>query len=132
MILGILLLIFGYILFKGLKRFLKKRKISTSGRKDCQIVGQSVFTDNPFPMTQQDQRHMKMIKRIDQAFKEQKKDIQTRSTKAHGVDCAGILNCNKAVCFVLEPDKIVAKGIVKIKSKTQRLNERKKELDECL
>lgn len=123
MILGILLLIFGYILFKGLKRFLKKRKISTSGSKDCQPVGQSVFADNPFPMTQQDQRHMEMIKRIDQTFKEQKQDMKIRSTKAHGADCPGILTCKKRNCFVLEPDKIISRVIVKRKTNAQRAKE---------
>lgn len=122
MVLGIMaLLILSYLLFKHLKRMYQKRTVAS--KENPISTGHISFVGNTFATTQQDQRHVEMIKRIDQTFKEQKQDMQIRSTKAHGADCIGILACKKRKCFVLEPDKIMSKMIVKRKTNAQRAQE---------
>jgi hypothetical protein len=64
--------------------------------------------DSPFvPNQQQDTRDIEVKKRVREAFKEQKQQIDMMAMKQHS--CNDPMSCTKEKCFVWQPDKIVSK-----------------------
>lgn len=72
--------------------------------------------------TKEDPTTQETIKRVRSAFKDQITSMS--AMRAHSEDCP-VIGCRKDVCFVIEPDKIVATEIVKVKTKAQRTRELK-------
>lgn len=73
------------------------------------------------PVTsQEDTTQKETIKRVRQAFKDQKQAMDARAMKAHDPTCEDTWTCTKSPCFIWEPDRIVATSIVKRKTDTER------------
>lgn len=123
MALGIILLIFAYLLYRysKSKRFNDPKPHKSDSCK-------SFVACNQFPMVQQDERQMETIKRVHKAFKDQQEQMQARAMKAHDSSCVDPVFCTKSPCFVYEPDKIVGTETVARKTNSQRRATRKKEL----
>ena len=63
---------------------------------------------NPIaPTTQEDPKVHESIKRTRASIKQQETQMNMRALKAHSFDCLDPLSCEKDVCFIREPDKIV-------------------------
>lgn len=120
-LLGFGLVIFTYMFFKWVKGLLRRQGTG-------KVFPHIHPTVAHFPMQQQDQRYLDMVKRIDCVFQEQKQDMQMRALKPHDSACMDPLFCSKSPCFIYTPDVIVKTSITKLKTKSQRTIKRKKEL----
>lgn len=118
-LLGMELVIFAYMLLKWLQHFRDARKIRNSFPEIHPTIGH-------FPVGQQDQRYLDMIKRIDNVFKEQQDQLKTRALKPHDSACMDPLFCSKSPCFVYAPDIIVKTTTVKAITKRQRMTKSRK------
>lgn len=54
-------------------------------------------------------------KRVAKAFKEQEKQMQARSMKAHDPKCEDPISCKKTFCYQWAPDKVVKVEIEEVK-----------------
>jgi hypothetical protein len=84
-------------MFEWLKRF-------------CEIrIKSTINPINPIsPTAQEDPKVYESIKRTRSTFEQQQQAMNARALKAHDSLCPDNWACEKDVCFIREPDKIVS------------------------
>ena len=75
---------------------------------------------------QEDTRDKATRKRVRKAIEQQQEAMNARALVAHDPSCKDPLTCTKNPCFIRETDKIVGTEVVKVKSKSRRIQESKK------
>lgn len=66
-----------------------------------------ISVKQPISFTDQSQDSIDVQRRLDKSFKQQEQQLQSMALKPHDKDCPDMLTCNKDVCWIWEPDKIV-------------------------
>jgi len=63
------------------------------------------------PIVQEDQRNStaSKIARTKRAFEQQEQQMYARALKSHRIDC-DILDCDRDICFIREPDKVISRS----------------------
>jgi hypothetical protein len=88
-----------------LKSLFKNHPTNPSSEVKSSVLDSNPINLTPNPVVQTDVAQTRKMRRLRKSIDQQ---LQSRSAmKPHAVDCS-IVQCNKPLCFIREPDKIVS------------------------